>query len=208
MMTTLLSIDWDWVTGDCADGKHGCCGWCAPSQRKFSRGSDRLVAPGWVDRLEALYAMAPVEPGGNLWIAECHADILRVVDPDDMTDIIHLDSHLDDADWCALSCGSWRTFLPVGIGVTMPAAKRGGHRPVTVGNPHADLAKLAFHDVFVCQSSPWTPSSMDHLLWDLVGHLVVLMGHNPGFIGHRRMAQARAWDQARRKAKPEVEARP
>jgi hypothetical protein len=152
--------------------------------------------------------MAPVEPGGNLWVAECHADILRVVNPDNMTDIIHLDSHSDDAQWCALSCGSWRTFLPDGIEVTAPAARRITHRPVTVGNPHAGLAKLTFHDVFVCQSSPWTPSSMDHLLWDLVSHLTNLLGRDPEFIGHRRTAQMRAWNQAKRKTEPEVAARP
>src|SRR5574343_338272 len=171
-MTALLSIDWDWVTGDPADGQHGCCGWCSPTLRKLSRGSAKLAAGGWIGRLEALRAMTPVDPGGNLWVAECHADILRVVNPDETTEIIHLDSHLDDANWCALSCGSWRTFLPAGIEMLMPKL--------------ADLKDLSFHYIFVCQSSPWTPASMDKFLWDLVEHLVGLVGNNPVFVGYRR----------------------
>lgn len=190
-MTTLLSIDWDWVTGDCAGTTHGCCGWCAPSLRKWSRGNDKFVTAGWVERLEALREMTPVDLGGNLWVAECHADILRVVNPKDTTNIIHLDSHLDDAEWCALSCGSWRTFLPSTIDV--------------VPTERLDLAKCEFHDVFVCQSSPWVPSELDRFLWDLISHLADVLGRDPEFIGHRRMAQVRAYQQASRKRNLEAE---
>jgi hypothetical protein len=187
-MTTLLSIDWDWVTGDCADGdQHGCCGWCAPAPRKLARGAIKLVRAGWIERLETLRSIAPVDPGGRFHVAECHADILRVVDPQDTTTIIHLDSHLDDADWFGLSCGSWRTFLPRDVEV-VTESKAG------------DLSKLSVHDVFVCQSSPWTPASMDRFMWDLIIHLSNVVGNDPEFIGHRRMAQIRAWEQARRRS--------
>jgi len=189
-MTTLLSIDWDWVTGDCSDIQHGCCGWCTPSPRRHSRGSDQFVKSGWIERLEALRALVPSKHGGNLWVAECHADILRVVNPDETTDIIHLDSHLDDANWCVLSCGSWRTFLPTGIEVAMPQ--------------QADLKELAFKDVFVCQSSPWTPSGLDKFLWSLIRRLADILGRDPIFIGHRRMVQMRAYQQTNQKGDREA----
>lgn len=190
---TLLSIDWDWVTGDCADlSGHGCCGWCAPSPRKVSRGITKLVAEGWWSRLESLRAISPADMGGGLWVAECHADILRIVMPDEEANILHLDSHMDDADWFGLSCGSWRTFLPQGTTVE------------AIGTDQ--LGKKEFHDVFVCQSSPWTPASMDKFFWGLVQHLSEVMGRDPEFIGHRRMALMRAWTQLERKQKAEERA--
>jgi hypothetical protein len=183
---TILSIDWDYVTGDCADGSHGCCGWCTPSPSKLSRGSNKLVAAGWITRLEMLRRLIPVVEG-RLWVAECHADILRIVTPTQNDTIIHLDSHLDDADWFGLSCGSWRTFLPSGTNVEIPT---------TIGE---------FIDVFICLSSPWTPLSMDGFFWNLVTHFSKTMGSDPEFIGHRRMVLMRAW--AQREKQQETEQR-
>lgn len=176
---TILSIDWDYVTGDCADGTHGCCGWCTPAPRRLLRGSNKLVAAGWITRLEMLRKLVPTVDG-RLWVTECHADILRVVTPDQNDTIIHLDSHLDDADWFGLSCGSWRTFLPSDTNVEMPKAK------ATIGE---------FADVFICLSSPWTPSSMDSFFWNLVTYFSKTMGRDPEFIGHRRMVLMRTWAQ-------------
>lgn len=187
----ILSVDWDWITGDCADGSHGCCGWCTPPSRKLSRGSPKLVAKGWLTRLEMIRQATPIDPGGNLWVAECHADILRMVRPDEETEIIHLDSHLDDADFCGLSCGSWRTFLPKGTTSRWASGE--------------EAIKANFHDVFICQSSPWTPASMDKFFWDLVYHFSNIMGVDPEFIGHRRMAMMRAWQQVERQYEVEVQ---
>jgi hypothetical protein len=187
----ILSIDWDWITGDCADDSHGWCGWCTPPSRKLSRGSPKLVAKGWLTRLEMIRQATPVDPGGNLWVAECHADILRMVRPDEETEIIHLDSHLDDADFCGLSCGSWRTFLPKGT--------------TSIWASSEEAVKANFHDVFICQSSPWTPASMDKFFWDLVYHFSTIMGVDPEFIGHRRMAMMRAWQQVEQQYEVEVQ---
>jgi hypothetical protein len=187
----LLSIDWDWITGDCADGSHGCCGWCTPPQRKLTRGSSKLIAKGWLTRLEMIRKVTPIYQVGNLWVAECHADILRMVRPDEGMEIIHLDSHLDDADFCGLSCGSWRTFLPKGTTSRWASGQ--------------EAVKEHFHDVFICQSSPWTPPSLDHMFWGLVGHFSKIMGVDPEFIGHRRMALMRTWQQIVRKENPEIE---
>jgi len=189
----ILSIDWDWVTGDCADDPgHGCCGWCAPPPRKLSRGVVKKVKEGWLTRLEQLRKARPVDLGGGFWVAECHADILRIVRPDEEAHILHLDSHMDDADWFGLSCGSWRTFLPRGT--------------TTESIGMEQLTKEHFHDVFICQSSPWTPASMDKFFWDLVHHLSEITGSDPEFIGHRRMALVRAWTQLERGREAETRA--
>lgn len=188
----ILSIDWDWVTGDCADGNHGCCGWCAPTPQKLVRGAARLVKSGWIERLEQLRTISPIDTGGGFWVAECHADILRIVKPSDETHILHLDSHMDDGNWCGLSCGSWRTFLPKGTTSALISGK--------------ELAKERFYDVFICQSSPWTPASLDAMLWDLIQHFSEVMGKDPEFIGHKRMSLMRIWEQLERKREAEMRA--
>jgi hypothetical protein len=168
----LVSIDWDWVTGDCSSVEgHGCCGWCANPPRDEDHGLGESLAKGWEGRLDILHRIKPVDGYGHLWVVECHADILRIVDPSAIDRIIHLDSHMDDADWFGLSCGSWRTFLPKGIDSHLSTME--------------ELAEARFRNVFVCKSSPWTPREMDSLLWDLVLHLSKAVGSGPEFIGHR-----------------------
>lgn len=185
MPMQLLSIDWDWVTGDCADfrngGSHGCCGWCTPTPRALSRGNKRFLNPDWKSDLNRLYKITPEVnkySKSNLWVAECHADILRIVEPD-TTYIIHLDSHSDDNASFPLCCGSWRVFLPEGIVVLSEAE---------------DLTKIIFSDIFVCHSSPWTPPSLDPMFWDLIAHLTGIMAREPEFIGHKRSDLKHQWD--------------
>jgi hypothetical protein len=144
-----------------------------------------LIPAGWLTRLEQLRTITPIDFGGRLWVAECHADILRIIKPDEETNIIHMDSHIDNADWCGLSCGSWRTFLPKGTTVSWATG--------------AELVKDHFHDVFICLSSPWTPPSLDKMFWDLVRHFSEIMSVNPEFIGHKRMVLMRTWIQIERK---------
>ncbi len=185
-MTTLLSIDWDWVTGDCADSENICCGWCEPMPRtRLGRGTMKHIDKRWREKLALLRSLSPVDPGGRFHVAECHADILRAVKANDTRRILHLDSHLDDADWIGLCCGSWRTFLPSSIEV--------------VPTERVDLARCEFHDVFICQLSPWTPASLDRHLWALVDHMADAVGRDPEFIGHARDRQVRTFEQAMRK---------
>jgi hypothetical protein len=116
-----------------------------------------------------------------------------MVRPDEETEIIHLDSHLDDADFCGLSCGSWRTFLPKGTTSRWASGE--------------EAVKEHFHDVFICQSSPWTPASMDKFFWDLVYHFSTIMGSDPEFIGHRRMALLHTWQQMEKRREEEIQVR-
>lgn len=181
----LLSIDWDWITGDCAPGgQDACCGWCDDPLRPLNgRGIERRMMLGWDGRLQRV--LDAVRHSANrqyihrtsikLWVAECHADILRIVSPGSMREIVHLDYHDDDDTWFQLCCGSWRTFLPKSVIVTR------------VLEPEAD-----FHSVFVCLSSPWTPAGMDKEFWAMVKALSDLT-MKPEFIGHRKNELRNAW---------------
>lgn len=177
-MLTLLSLDWDWVTGDCAANQHGCCGWCEPPTlgRGRTRGSVNNLFPFWKTRVAKIMEIK-FTLGADFWVTECHADILRVLNPERCDRILHLDSHPDDADYFALSCGSWRTFLPKNIEVIVNE----------ISEP--------IHGVFICKSSPWTPSEMDREFWQLIQHISEMIGREPEFIGHKRSQLAREWEQ-------------
>jgi len=189
MSSVLLSIDWDWVTGDCSVGQHGCCGWCSHPHNKMSRGSERHLNPNWSRRLELLLKLKPSGSEARLWVAECHADILSIVEPERMLGIIHKDSHTDNESWFGLCCGSWRTFLP--------------SRVKSYDCSDDELKGAAFHDVFVCLSSPWTPPSFDVEFWCLIRSLSDACGRDPVFIGHRHTALERSWEQVSRRIEPE-----
>jgi hypothetical protein len=175
---TLLSIDWDWVTGDCCSRcEHSCCGWCKPCQGKSQdeRGSYENLYTGWHDRIKKLKSLRYLE--GNLWVAECHADILITLHPGIIGTIIHLDSHRDDEDRMSLCCGSWRNYLPKTIEV---------------------ITKLdsdtRFHDVFVCKSSPWTPKRLDRNFYELISYISDAMNIYPEFVGHKYIELEKEWD--------------
>jgi len=192
---TLLSIDWDWITGDCSPPKsHGCCGWCQPTKRRKTRGGIKKLKENWCNRLNLLRTLSPIDTGGGLWIAECHADILKIANPDFTNRIVHLDSHTDDADWFGLCCGSWISFLPNKIAIETDKkwlkTKSHGRR---IKGTTEKLENLVFYDVFCCLSSPWTPKSMDHFFWDLIYYLANEMNVDPLFIGHRHVELARDW---------------
>lgn len=177
----LLSIDWDWITGDCScGGQDSCCGWCDDPFRPLNgRGIERRVRSGWNDRLqEVLQAVRQSAEGGSaqrFWVAECHADILRVVSPSIVREIVHLDYHDDNDPWCQLCCGTWRTFLPKRVNVT--TALEFGTR---------------FCSIFTCLSSPWTPAELDKEFWAMVKDISILT-MNPEFIGHRKRELKEAW---------------
>lgn len=119
-MTVLLSIDWDFITGDCCEHDHDCCGWCnpTPSYRKVGgRGAYELLRKDWNKRFNDILNLS-CDSGGMLWVSECHADILTVVNPSDHFEIYHFDSHSDDSDRIGLCCGSWQSFLPKNTKIT------------------------------------------------------------------------------------------
>jgi hypothetical protein len=114
----------------------------------------------------------------RLRVAECHADILRIVDPSTTEEIVHLDSHGDDDAWCQLCCGTWRTFLP---------------RNVKVRRELADGDR--FYSIFTCLSSPWTPAEMDKEFWAMVNAISALTAR-PEFIGHKKCELREAWHES------------
>ena len=183
---TILSVDWDWVTGDCAPGgQDSCCGWCDDSIREGigadgeGRGILRRVKKGWDARisevLNAIPAYKDMCRSPRLWVAECHADILRIVDPYTTRRIIHLDSHDDNETWSPLCCGTWRNFLPKAV-------------EVKIGMDPGD----EFSSVFVCLSSPWTPAELDKEFWAFVRN-ISKKTTNPQFIGHMKVELECRW---------------
>lgn len=179
-MSNLLSIDWDWVTGDCSDRmNHGCCGWCDPPPWNLARG---VCNPhnGWEKRIKSLQALTFHD--GRLYVAECHADILRIVDSTSMDCILHLDSHYDDSG-AMLCCGSWVSFLPKRV--KTKRFRKSDELP----------SDLLFSDVFICHSAPWTPPALDDFFWGLVKMVSDRMGTDPEFIGHERQSMMKAWEE-------------
>jgi hypothetical protein len=125
--------------------------------------------------LDAISSPKDTKFSPHLWVAECHADILRIVEPYSMGQIIHLDSHDDNENWSPLCCGTWRVFLPKSVEVKV--SLESGER---------------IDSIFTCLSSPWTPAEFDKEFWSMVEQISRKTMH-PEFIGHRKCELKDAW---------------
>lgn len=122
---TVLSLDWDWVTGDCARGRmcHYHCGWCKAHGQKllhdnphFGRGAmpkkteERNAAgkrfSAFIEMLRRLQRFVPRRIGGPVYVADCHADIIEVLPINSL--VWTIDAHHDNGD-TPLHCGCWET---------------------------------------------------------------------------------------------------
>jgi hypothetical protein len=185
-LNPILSIDWDWVTGDCAshgDG-HAHCGWCAWAQRDRKvkwprgRGLNKALRPDWEERLDALSKLTYrclLRP--KVYVAECHADIMQIIAP--RTTIYHLDEHKDCAK-SPLCCGSW-------VHVAKTQLHCAVHR---INMADVKCMRTKFPAVFLCKSSSFTPKKADHGFYDLIRYFMCAVGfmsflNEVHFIGHR-----------------------
>jgi len=162
----VLSIDWDFVTGDCST-EAACCGRCRPINRNFPTHyhsrlpvSPRKKCTGWGSRLMRINGLK-VRRGAEIYVAECHATIEYVLRRYESSVIYDYDSHWDaDPGISGTNCGSWVT-----------TARRRGH--LVTGGRHPKSCYMAGETptpkdpkepadlVFFCQSSPWTPRTAD-----------------------------------------------
>ena len=203
MTRQILSLDWDWFTGDCSD-EGGCCGWsCGWAADARNRGNttpeDELPRNPHCRTATLLKHPFTI---GTLIVAECHASIVAHLQAEDC--ITHLDYHSDegpkgnfDADGKnKLRCGNWVTY----------AKERHPDVKVAYYFNHPPINYATHYDVvFICKSSPWTPPRYDGVLHKLIHDLsgragmVKWYGHRGGelrrehrcFLGQNRVALCR-----------------
>lgn len=123
----VLSLDWDWVTGDCANHRmcHAHCGWCDAHgvngirmgprkgrgrsiRRKLHKAAVEDRYWDFIGMLHRLQNFNPRRIQGPVFVAECHADIMNILSMG--TDVWTLDAHHDCNSGTGLHCGSWESI--------------------------------------------------------------------------------------------------
>lgn len=205
----VLSLDWDWFTGDRGDGD-GCCGWSCSYSNNRGRGTIDCEPPETesdegipiIPRSVSLRTCAilqDVQRVGVLVVAECHGSLAALIQDGD--EIHHLDAHHDGAEYDPngdypregrVTCGNWVTVVRrwhKGVTVThLPDETY--RRPDGVWcNGVDNMGILSLHPeydlVFVCKSSPWTPKSLDIDLHRLIKYLAARCPTGIRWYGHR-----------------------
>jgi hypothetical protein len=163
----LLSIDWDYVTGDCivADGTH--CGYCGFPDR--TRGGS--IQWGWEERLSKLKKFQ-IPRSCPIYVAECHASIMEAIKIlSSVPHVIDFDTHFDSYDKEGyVHCGNWVYHLR-NLGGSVDS------RPTAPVTKNASM-------VFICKSSPWTPKESDVEFFQLIKSFARKSRTKPIFIGH------------------------
>lgn len=195
-MAIAISIDWDYVTGDCSHDGH--CGFCPNGEKEGGvgvRGKPNRESPNWQDKLTELRSIIYPE-GSPLYVAECHADIFGVLKAkiDEPLDIIDFDAHYDAYDcedkW--LCCGNWITYARRLYDVKVVSRRK------WVGFDAAAHGCYDANMVFVCKSSPWTPKNLDKRFYELVNFISKQVKSAPIFIGHRAVELEKEYRKRRR----------
>lgn len=169
----ILSLDWDFVTGDCNSyNKTNHCGFCA-SEKIGGRGTEDRLSSQWRNYMDRLLEIK-MRRDVPVFVAECHASIMDLLPLcKGFPNVIDFDSHYDSYDSNPfIHCGNWIYHLK----------KLSGNynciesQPIRVGG---------FGAVFICKSSPWTPESMDSNFMYLIRNICKRTRTSPLFIGHR-----------------------
>lgn len=173
----LLSIDWDYVTGDCSveysGDPHPHCGYCKGYYGSKGRGHEKHLDSIWEEKEEKLLKLR-MYSGTPLFVAECHANIMDLLEYyGECPEVFDYDAHRDkyDRDYF-VHCGNWIHHLE----------QLGGQvfaRPRVIKKVGA---------VFICHSSPWTPRSMDNAFFQFVHKVACKLQVEPRFIGHRQIS--------------------
>lgn len=173
----LLSIDWDYVTGDCADEQedfaHAHCGYCTSRSISKVRGQKNYLDTTWEEKEERLLRLRMYK-GTPLFVAECHANIMDLLELfEGVPDVFDYDAHHDKYDdEPYVHCGNWIYHLD-NLGGEVFSRPRLVHK---VGA------------VFVCHSSPWTPRCMDEAFFRFIKKMSDKTEADPQFIGHRKVS--------------------
>lgn len=191
----VLSLDWDYATGDCMIDP-ACCGFCKEGKNRPQVRPEKPNVSSWdesrgtyTSRRDRLLTLTLV-PGAPVYVAECHASIATLLRNHDW--VIEYDAHCDgDPVWNGLNCGNWRTWVAQchnGVYFVNSFEPECGDSGVKASPPPAHMA-------FICRSSPWTPREYDEGFWTFVRTLTQRAGVAPTFIGHRRKEFTREWQQ-------------
>lgn len=166
----VVSIDWDYVTGSCDNG--GCCGFCSEPINKIGRGVGNKKSRDWKNRFNYLLSI-DTSHVTNIYVAECHASIMEVIDSKDT--VFDFDFHYDAySDGPILKCENWvNQFFKIG-GSVVSARFRNDDI----------LDGIRINKMFLCNSSPWTPVSMDVHLFSMIKAFCERSKISPTFIGH------------------------
>jgi len=176
----IVSLDWDWVTGDTSDGP-SCCGMCNKMGfRTNRRGHPKSVYENWRDRFEELILL-PVPKKIPVYVAECHANIGEVFHKYKEPLVVDYDTHYDryNSD-LVIDCANWVVHLERWKGEYLKCGEW-------------DWAGQRMDAVFICRSSPWTPKEMDQYFYELVWHLCFHTKTEPHFIGHMRKSMRKTY---------------
>lgn len=185
-MNKLLSIDWDYVTGDCNGRCNSCCGFCHDEDKGWTvtsafKFSSTPLIDDWYTRYTEVCSL-PIRQSSNAFIAESHASIIQVINtlPKPLT-ILDYDYHGDiNRDKERLFCGNWMSFLPSDTKVFSAA----NPHPTSCPKPSATILSSKATAVFLCKSSSWTPTSLDYYFYKLITKLSRTC--DVQFIGHRK----------------------
>ena len=179
----IVSLDWDWVVGDCGVG--GCCGMCkkwADQMIVGGRGSITRLRSYWSERLEELKEL-PIPNGIPVYVAESHASIGEVfnqyVSPIVADYDHHHDAYNEDE---TIDCANWICHL----------VRYGGKYHRQKSDEKFDQKRI--DAVFMCRSAPWTPREMDKYFYELVWHLCFHANVKPMFIGHLRKSMRKTYN--------------
>lgn len=171
----ILSIDWDYVTGDCAFYYHHHCGFCQASSGINNRGNKNKLDVIWQEKQDRLLKLN-LYKDTPIFVAECHANIMDIIEYfNKIPQVFDYDSHCDNYDSSpVLHCGNWIYHLEKLIGKPLVMS-----RPRTIGKVGA---------IFICHSSPWTPRCMDEEFFKFINMIAEKTQADPRFIGHRKVS--------------------
>jgi hypothetical protein len=171
----VLSIDWDFVTGDCSSTTsssiHSHCGFCRIVKTYGCRGSRHFLDVVWKEKQDRLLKLR-LHKSTPIFVAECHANIMDIIEYfDEPPSVFDFDTHYDKYDNASfLHCGNWIYHLEL-LGGSVVS------RPKSIDTVGA---------IFICKSSPWTPRCMDKEFFRFINRIVKKTQTEPNFIGHRK----------------------
>jgi len=174
----LLSIDWDYVTGDCSIDQPGCrhphCGFCEYIKTSRIRGAKNKFDIVWGDEKRDKLLKLKVNKGTPIYVAECHANIMDLIKQYKCPlEVYDYDTHYDsyDEDF-RVHCGNWIYHLEL-LGGKVNC------KPSTIDKVDA---------IFICHSSPWTPRCMDEAFFEFIVKMTKKTKMEAQFIGHRQVS--------------------
>jgi len=167
----LLSLDWDYFTGDCSTTPtHNHCGYCKGVSISNCRGVYKKLDITWREKEDRILKLK-IYKKTSLFVAECHANIMNL--SKEFSLIYDFDAHYDSYDRDPIiHCGNWIYHFKKLKGKVLV-------KPRTIDKVNT---------IFICHSSPWTPRCMDENFFQFIYKISNKTKTYPKFIGHRKIS--------------------